>query len=64
MDNGTQIIIGMLLVFALPVFLGFIWMLRRSQLRRRADRDMKTGNQIYSQWRRNGVDGGVNRTQK
>ena len=64
MDNGTQIIIGMLLVFALPVFLGFIWMLRRSQLRRRADRDMKTGNQIYSQLRRNGVDGGVNRTQK
>ncbi len=52
MATGTEIIIGTLLMLGIPVLFFLVWLLRRSQLRRRAAREMKTGNQIYSQWRR------------
>ncbi len=56
MASGTEIIIGTLLLVGIPVLLILIWLMRRSQLRRRAAREMKTGNLIYSEWRRNSAE--------
>jgi hypothetical protein len=50
--SELQVIFGLLAVIALPVLAVVIWQVRRHQLARRAARDMKRGNQIYSEWRR------------
>jgi hypothetical protein len=51
MASAVEIILGMLLVLGLPVLLGIVWLVRKNQHRRRAARDLKQGNKIYSQWR-------------
>jgi hypothetical protein len=52
--SELQVIFGLLLVIGLPILAVVIWQVRRHQLARKAARDMKRGNQIYSEWRRTG----------
>ncbi len=57
MASAIEIIVGMLIVLGIPVVLGVAWLVRRNQRRRQAARELKNGNQIYSQWRRGEADG-------
>lgn len=52
MATGTEIIIATLLVLAVPCILALVWVVRRSQARRRAALELKKGNQIFSEWQR------------
>jgi hypothetical protein len=56
MATGIEIIIGTLLAVGIPLLLIVIWLVRRRQLRRRAAMELKSGNQIYSQWRSSGTN--------
>lgn len=56
MLTGTEVIIGLLLLLAVPVLIGIFWLVRRNQQRRRAALELKYGNEIYSQWRRSNAN--------
>lgn len=56
MPTGTEVIIGLLLLLAVPVLIGIFWLVRRNQQRRRAALELKYGNEIYSQWRRSNAN--------
>ena len=56
MLTGTEVIIGLLILLAVPVLIGVFWLVRRNQQRRRAALELKYGNEIYSQWRRSNAN--------
>lgn len=52
MATATEIIIATLLVLAIPLLLGVVWLVRRNQERRRFALELKNGNKIFSEWQR------------
>ena len=50
MATGTEIIIATLLVLAIPLLLGVVWLVNQNRLRRRAALELKKGNKIFSEW--------------
>jgi hypothetical protein len=56
MLTGTEVIVGLLILLAVPVLIGVFWLVRRNRQRRREASELKYGNEIYSRWRRSNAN--------